>query len=147
MIQNVLEKQYTSAVRKNWDKLYIFVDIHDTIIVGNYDENVLPTEFCPNAKEVLQYLSKRKDVVLIIYTCSWPTEIEKYLALFKEYDINFKYVNDNPEVMNNRLGYYSDKPYFNLLLDDKCGFVPETDWKIIENFFKAKPILEIKKKD
>lgn len=147
MLLNVLEKQYNNAIKKNWDKLYIFVDIHDTVIVGNYSETVLPTEFCPEAKEALQYLSQRKDVVLILYTCSWPTEVVKYQEFFKEYGIIFKYCNENPDVMNNRLGYYSQKPYFNVLLEDKAGFVPETDWPTIVNFFKTRPILELKQND
>lgn len=140
-MRQLLEKQYNSALKKGWDKLYIAVDIHDTIIYGNYNTDVLPTEFCPNAKEVLQYLSKRKDVVMFLYTCSWPVEVEKYQQLFKEYDIDFKYVNENPEVMNNRLGYYSQKPYFNILLDDKANFMPETDWLFIQAFFMSKPLL------
>ncbi len=79
---------------------------------------------------------------MFLYTCSWPTEIEKYQQLFKEYEIDFKYVNENPEVINNRLGYYSQKPYFNILLDDKSNFIPETDWPTIHSFFMSKPILE-----
>lgn len=140
MLLDTLKKQYQNAKNKGWDKLYIAVDIHDTIVHGNYITDVLPTEFLVGAKETLQELSKRNDVCLILYTCSHPSEIVKYLEFFTKRGINFKYVNENPEVPNNALGCYTDKMYFNLLLDDKAGFV-ESDWYAISNFFKETPEL------
>ena len=72
---------YKSAQKKKWDKIYVAVDIHDTIVYGNYNTDELPTEYIANAKEVLQYISQREDIVLMLYTCSHPHEIEKYFAL------------------------------------------------------------------
>jgi len=124
-----------SAIRKNWDKIYIAIDIHDTVVKGNYKSDELPTDFLPHAKETLQMLSKHKNVVLILYTCSHPTEIIKYFSFFKENDIHFKYANQNPDVPDNALGCYKDKFYFNILLEDKAGFIAE-DWNTIFDFFK-----------
>lgn len=140
MLLDGLEKAYNSAIIKGWDKIYIAVDIHDTIVYGNYIADVLPTEFLFGAKETLKYLSKRPDVCLILYTCSHPGEIVKYQEFFAKRDINFQYVNCNPEVPNNALGCYTDKLYFNLLLDDKAGFI-EDDWYTIFKFFKSKDLL------
>jgi hypothetical protein len=140
MLLDGLEKAYNSAIIKGWDKIYIAVDIHDTIVHGNYVADVLPTEFLVGAKQTLQYLSKRADVCLILYTCSHPYEIVKYQQFFSKHGINFQYANCNPEVPNNALGCYTDKLYFNLLLDDKAGFI-EADWLIIFNFFKSKQLL------
>lgn len=139
-----LEKEYENAIRKNWDKFYIAIDLHDTIVYGNYNKNVLPTEFCPGAKETLCMLSKREDIILILYTCSWPKEIEKYLEFFKKHNIKFKYVNENPEVENEKLGYYTHKFYFNILLENKAGFDCDKDWQTVENFFELQPILKTK---
>lgn len=130
-----------TAKRKNWDRTYIAVDLHDTVVTGNYRSDELPTEFLPNAKETLQFLSKHKNVVLIMYTCSHPAEIEKYFEFFKSHDIHFKYANKNPEVPDNALGCYKDKVYFNLLLDDKSCFNGKTEWPIIHDFFKNTFIL------
>jgi hypothetical protein len=35
-------------------------------------------------------------------------------------------------VANTRGGYFEDKPYMNVLLDDKAGFCPEFDWFMID---------------
>lgn len=137
-----LENAWNAAVRKQWNKIYIAIDIHDTIVYSNYKVDELPTEFTPGAKETLQYLSTRQDIVLILYTCSWPKEIEKYLEYFKLNFIKFDYINKNPEVPNNALGHYDDKLYFNILLDDKACFDFRNDWYIIKNWIASKPILK-----
>lgn len=136
MLIDSLENCIKSAKRKNWNNIYIAVDIHDTIVKGNYKTDELPTEFLPMAKKTLQMLSARKDITLLLYTCSHPAEIEKYFAFFKENDINFKYCNENPDVPDNALGCYTKKLYFNILLDDKGAFNGHTEWPIIYNFFK-----------
>ena len=63
-----------------------------------------------------------------MYTCSHPEEIVQYQQFFKSHDIHFDYVNSNPEVVNGGFGFYDDKPYFNVLFEDKAGFDAEEDW-------------------
>ena len=88
-------------------------------------------EFYPFAKEALQKISKRKDIKMIIWTCSYPQEIEKYLEFFKKNGINFEHINSNPGISSNmgNFGYYEQKFYFNVLFEDKAGFDPLRDWK------------------
>src|SRR5690554_2945679 len=74
-IYHIFENARKSAKKKNWDKIYLAIDIHDTIVYGNYDKDELPTKFIGNAKKTLQYLSNRSDIELILYTCSHPKEI------------------------------------------------------------------------
>jgi len=38
--------------------------------------------------------------------------------------------------VNSDLGYYDKKPYFNVLLDDKAGFDPATEWPAILKWIK-----------
>jgi hypothetical protein len=64
----------------------------------NYTYGNIPDEFYPLALETLQMISKMSDVVIFLYTCSHPHEIEQYLKLFSDNNIHFKYVNENPEV-------------------------------------------------
>lgn len=135
-INIIFSNALKNAQKKNWDKIYLAVNIHDTIVRGNYIENVLPTEFIGNAKVVLQYISKRKDIEMILYTCSHPDEIKKYLQFFKKHDIHFKYVNENLDIPNNALGCYDKKLYFNVLLDDKSGFIAEKHWDDIYTFIR-----------
>lgn len=48
---------------------------------------------------------------------------------FRQHNIHFDNVNQNPEVADGAYGYYHEKIYFNVLMDDKAGFNGETDWK------------------
>lgn len=123
---------YKKKETRGWDTIYWAVDIHDTCVLANYRADVLPTEFFPKAKEVLQRISSRKDSVLILYTCSYPGEIEKYTAFFKENGINFKFTNENPDAADTAFGHFGKKFYFNIMLEDKAGFDPTEHWEDIE---------------
>jgi len=117
-------------VTKNWGKTYWAFDIHGTILKPNYEYGNIPKEFYPLAKETLQMISKREDVVMMLYTCSHPHEIEEYIKYFNDNNIQFHYINENPEVKTNIEGYgcYDKKPYMNVLFEDKAGFDPLIEW-------------------
>jgi hypothetical protein len=136
MIIRAIENCMQHAKVKNWPRTYWAFDVHGTILKPNYIHDEISREFYPYAKEVMQLLSKRDDIVRILYTCSYPIEIEQYIAYFKENDIHFHFINENPEVANGGYGYYVDKFYFNVLMDDKAGFDGESDWKKILDFIK-----------
>jgi len=136
MITRAIENCLLTATTRNWNKTYWCFDIHSTILKPNYSRLEIATAFYPGAIEVLQYLSAREDIVCILYTCSYPDEIKQYLDLFYQHNINFKYVNENPEVTDGNYGYYQDKFYFNVLFDDKAGFDGETDWLLINELLK-----------
>ncbi|GAA0891342.1 hypothetical protein GCM10009122_10210 [Fulvivirga kasyanovii] len=136
MITRAIKKAFAQAKEKNWDKTFWAFDIHETIIKPNWSEHKIPTEFYPLAKEALQLISKRKDVSRILFTCSHPNEIEKYLAFFREHDIHFDHVNGNPEIISKKYGYYEKKPYFNVLFEDKAGFDPYEDWEEVIKLVK-----------
>lgn len=144
MISVAIRNAFAKANQRNWDRTYWAIDIHETMIKPNWSETTTPTEFYPKAKEILQYISGRRDIVMILYTCSHPHEIEKYIDLFKENDIKFNHVNQNPEVINEKYGYYDSKPYFNVLLEDKAGFDPYSDWDEVYKTLKEFPVLEVK---
>ena len=129
-VTTAFKTAFIKAKERNWPEIYIAVDIHDTMIKANYKLGDIPTEFYPYAIECLQALSKRKDIKLILYTCSHPHEIEVYLQLFESHQIHFDFVNENTDVKTDLQGYgnYDKKPYFNVLMDDKSGFNGERDW-------------------
>jgi hypothetical protein len=112
--------------KKGWKYLYIAVDVHGTILRPNYSADETPTEFYPNALKGMQLLSSMQTVKLIMYTSSTPEDIEKYNTLFLENGIKFDFFNENTDVPSEGFGFFDRKPYFNMLLDDKAGFVPET---------------------
>lgn len=127
MLRHVL-RTYNKKEPRRWDTIYWAVDIHDTCIVANYNGNEVPKEFFPMAKETLFRLSERKDTKLILYTCSYPEEIAQYVSFFKDHQIHFDYANENPEAGNTAYGFFEHKPYFQILLEDKAGFEPNTDF-------------------
>ncbi len=133
-IIKALTRAFEKKKKNNWSHIYFYFDVHETVLYPDYDNTT--TEFYPHAKDVLQYLSTRNDIVLALYTCSYPTEIERYQKFFKENNINFKLINKNPEVENNKWGYFKDKPYFNVLFEDKAGFDAEHDWIAVKKYFK-----------
>lgn len=125
-----IKKAYTNKKAKNWEKVFWTIDVHDTIFYGLY-ERLQENVFYPFAKEVLQFLSSKDDVVLILFTCSYEDEIYRIIKYLNCTDIHFDYVNENPEVSNTTYGDYSKKMYCNILLEDKAGFEPK-DWYAIK---------------
>ena len=133
-----IDKMFKHAFEKEWYETYWAFDIHGTILVPTFRKDSYDSDFYPWAKETLQLISKRKDIVMIIYTSSYPEEIEHYLKVFKENDIHFKYVNENPDIDSSKgnFGHYENKFYFNVLIEDKAGFKPETEWYQIYSLLK-----------
>jgi len=143
MIAPAILRQYEVARKRGWDRMYWAVDLHGTLILPNYRDDELPTTYYAHGQETMGLLSARSDVVLIMYTCSWPKEIKQYLDVFRADGIEFDYVNKNPEVDSEGYGFYNDKPYFNVLLDDKAGFDPEQHWKEIGSILPDLPLLTV----
>jgi hypothetical protein len=139
-ILKAIKGSFEYKTYKGWDTIYYAFDIHSTMIKPNYQVGNIPTEFYPMAKETLQLISNRKDIVMILYTCSHPHEIEQYLKFFTENGINFKYVNENLDVATDLNGYgnYDKKPYFNVVFEDKAGFDAEVEWAKIHRYFKKR---------
>jgi len=147
-----IEKMFKHAEEKQWYETYFLFDIHGTISLPDYRKGIkkIPSEpsrviYYPYAKETLQLLSKtRPDIIKIIWSSSYPEELKTYIQVFKKDGINFKYTNENPEISETKghFGFYDKKPYFNVLFEDKCGFMANNDWAHIYNYFvntKYKP--------
>ena len=141
MITRAIENCLSNARLKGWRKTYWAFDIHGTILKPTYEAGVLSAEFYPYAKEVLQLITQQRDIVRILYTCSYPNEIVEYLKYFENHGIHFDYVNENPEVCAGAYGHYDTKFYFNVLFEDKAGFDPMTDWKEVYQLLIESKIL------
>lgn len=143
MIARNIQRQFEIARDRKWDRTYWAVDLHGTLIRPNYRDDELPTLYYTDALESMRLLTVRPDVRLIMYTCSWPEEIKRYLDKFRTDGIHFDHVNKNPEVESEGYGHYEDKPYFNVLLDDKAGFDPDLHWEDILRVMPQIPLLEL----
>ena len=137
-IIKAFDSAFKRAQAKHWDYIYVLVDVHGTIFTPSY-LNEEKYEFYPYAKEVLQLLSLYTDTKLILWTSSTNKAALDYGVEFAKYNIYFDYLNCNPEVERQPTDPetldLSSKYYFNIGIDDKFGFEPETDWKLIYDLF------------
>lgn len=130
MMYKWIEKMFAHAFEREWYETFWAFDVHGTVLVPTFRKNSMDSEFYPWAMETLQLISKRKDIVMIMFTSSYPEEIKHYQKMFEENNIHFDFINENPTVADNlgNFGFYENKFYFNAMFDDKAGFNPETEW-------------------
>ena len=142
-ITKVFENAFRIRNERNWEHLYVAVDIHGTVIKPTYD-NDLEFQFYHNALAVLKLLKEEfgDTFRLIMWTSTSNEYIEKYKNVFKNYGVEFDYVNENPEVVADNQAActadFSNKFYFNIGLDDKFVFDPEEDWDNIYEYLLYK---------
>ena len=129
-IRKAFDAAFIRMKEKNWDKIYIAVDIHDTILRACYDDEET-YDYFPLAKETLQMMSLREDICLILWSSCHRDKLAEYVQHFQDDGIRFDFVNENPEVDNTRLQNFEEKLYMNVGLDDKFGFDAETDWETV----------------
>lgn len=121
----------------HWDKIYVLVDIHDTILKAcYYDEETY--DWFPFAKLTLKLMSKCPQISIILWTSTYPNIIERYLEFFKKNGITFDMVNVNLETKNTDLSCFDAKTYFNVGIDDRFGFDAENDWITLYDYLKNK---------
>ncbi len=138
-IVNAIKRTHEWADKNNKHVVYWAIDLHGTVLKPSYQRNDEELIYYPYAKECLQLLSQDENNILIMFSSSWPTALQYYNVQFNEDNIFFTYKNVNPEVQTDLRGhgYYHDKFYFNVMLEDKAGFEPETDWKEILEYMKG----------
>ena len=132
-----IEKSFDGAFKRmkdrNWEKIYVLVDIHDTVFEACYHEKE-EYKWYPFAKEALEIMSHAQQISLILWTSTYKNVINDYVEYFKTNGIRFDYINRNTETENTSLSCFDEKTYFNVGIDDKFGFEAETDWEIIYNY-------------
>ena len=132
-----IEKSFDGAFKRmkdrNWEKIYVLVDIHDTVFEACYHEKE-EYKWYPFAKEALEIMSHAQQISLILWTSTYENVINDYVEYFKTNGIRFDYINRNTETENTSLSCFDEKTYFNVGIDDKFGFEAETDWEIIYNY-------------
>jgi len=142
-IVKTIRNQHRIAQQRAWDRMYWAVDLHSTLILPTYGKMMADdVEYYPHALDVMRTLTQRRDIRLILYTCSWPVEIVEYQKRFTLDGIRFDWVGENPEVHQTEYGFYERKPYFNVLLDDKAGFDAQEDWARLAAILTDLPLLE-----
>jgi len=129
-ISEVLNNQINIMNERNWDRIYVAVDWHDTMMPATYsNDDYGEYELYDSAEPVLKWMSDCPNIRLILFTSSHGDQkADLMYNVFHRYGISFDYHNGNPEVQNTDTGDFSEKFYYNVLLDDKAGMNPLEDW-------------------
>ncbi len=96
-ISKAFETAFNRMAEKGWDKIYVIVDIHDTILRACYEQEET-YDYLPQAREALQLLTQRQDICLILWSACDLDKLARYLDRFEHDGIHFEYANHNPEV-------------------------------------------------
>jgi hypothetical protein len=122
MIHNAIKNAYEQFNLRGWDKIYFALDIHGTVADSDYKTS--SRELYRTAVEPLQVISNLPEVDIILFSCCYPADYDKYYELFDRNGILIKDFNKNSEVHNTKTGCFDSKFYFNIVADDKAGFEP-----------------------
>lgn len=137
-IIKVFEKELEKMRERNWDCIYVLLDIHGTIFVPSYNEEELYLYY-PYAKETLQAISRIKYIKLILWSSTKKDFLYNYFLQLVDDDIYIDYFNFNDEVKEEDCNFdtasFKYKTYFNVGIDDRFGFEPEKDWKELYYYF------------
>jgi len=124
-IRKAIQRAYENARSRGWNKIFLSVDIHDTIAESNYKATM--PEIIPEAMEAVKYLNTLPEMCLILFSSCYDKDYSTYMKHFEDNGMHFKYFNENPEVSNTETGDFSKKFFYSALVDDKAGF-DTGDW-------------------
>lgn len=130
-----IQKMFEHAFQKQWFETYWAIDLHGVVIYPNYTKDKKNIVYYPYAKETLQILSKRPDIIMFTYTASYPEQLKGYIEQFEKDNIQFNFINENPDISEAKghFGCFDKKPYYNVVFEDKAGFDPFKDWEPLYN--------------
>lgn len=130
-----IRKAFELKKERGWDRIYFCIDLHGTIIPSGktVDDIQEDLTFYPYAEEVLTNLTNNKGIVLILWSSIPSGRVFNVNGWLNRHEIYFDYFNSNPEVTNTIRSEFDQKFYFNVCIDDRAGFEPETDWKAIKD--------------
>ena len=75
-IAKAFEVAFKRKIEKNWEKIYVVVDIHDTILRACY-ENEETYDYYPYSREALQLMTNREDICLILWSGCYDEKMIK----------------------------------------------------------------------
>lgn len=136
-IIKAIEKAYILNKQRNWQTIYWAVDLHGVCLNSNY-ENGNYTLINDSVIEGLKAIQEQPESKIILWSSCHLHEQQAIIDFFKSKGIHIDYFNKNPLVPSTKTGDFSVKFYFSILIDDKAGFDPETDWTAIKNYLDNK---------
>ena len=103
-----IHRMFLHSFSKEWYETYWVIDMHRTLIKPTYDLNDKSLHYYPFVLETMQILTDRDDIKLIMWTSSYPQEIDEYVKQLYDVNIVFDNINENPDISSNNgnFGYY-----------------------------------------
>lgn len=134
-IIKAIETAYAKMNSRGWDRLYFAIDIHDTFLKSNYETGQY--EFInQDSLDALRMLSDRDDTFIILWSSMYEHDVRRLETWLANQGVFFEFFNRNPEEVSTDYACFDKKFYFSVLIDDKAGFDPDTDWKKILEFYQ-----------
>ena len=78
-IGKAFEVAFKRKKEMNWEKIYVVVDIHDTILRACY-ENEETYDYYPYAREALQLMTSRDDICMILWSGCYDEQMAMWRA-------------------------------------------------------------------
>ena len=129
-ISTAITRAYEVMHLRNWDTIYWAVDLHGVCMKSNYEEGV--HEFISqDAVDTLRLISSLPESKIILWSSAYDDQKPAIIEAFAREKIEIFDFNQNLEAADTKTGCFQEKFYFSILLDDKAGFEPETDWAVV----------------
>jgi hypothetical protein len=141
-ISELFSDAWAKKSNRNWNYIYILVDLHGVVLPQNYHKKNDLTMISPYAEKCLKYLSDQPDVKLILWSSSYENEITVVREWLGYMGIKFSFVNENPLEKNTDYADFSKKIYFSICLDDKAGF-EASDWESLLQWIHNKEFYKL----
>lgn len=135
-IVTAVAKAYAVMQTRNWDTVYWAVDLHGVCLKSNYKTDSYEW-INEAAKRALKVISSLPESKIILWSSVHPEEMGKILCFFAKEGITVRDFNNNRFEKSNDVSCFDEKFYFSVLLDDKAGFDPDTDWDAITYYLQT----------
>jgi len=135
MISNAIKRAYAQLQEKRYTRIFWCIDLHGTCIKSNYQSGDYEW-INPQAREVIKLIRSYPESKIILWSSCYPEEKPNILNFFKKQYIDIDSFNENPGILNTKTGYFEEKCYVSVIVDDKAGFEHETDWIEIRETLK-----------
>lgn len=130
MIAKAIARAYETMRERNWDTIYWAIDLHGVCMTSNYTEG--KHEFLhPFVIDTLKLISDFPETQIILWSSVHEKEKKAIIKAFEDHGIRILGFNFNPREASTSTGCFDQKFYFSVLLDDKAGFDPATDWAVV----------------
>lgn len=135
-IVTAVAKAYAVMQARNWDTVYWAVDLHGVCLKSNYKTDSYEW-INEAAKRALKVISSLPESKIILWSSVYTTEMAGIKEFFNAEGINVHGFNKNFHEKSNEVSCFEEKFYFSVLLDDKAGFDPDTDWDAIAYYLQT----------